>query len=76
MATVNALRKIALERDSKHSNAECTYSVITDELGQKLLQIDTYGSPLREMPGKKSQSIRFTPEAIKQLMFIIQTEIE
>jgi hypothetical protein len=76
MATVKALRKITLERDSRHLDAECTYAVIVDEHGRKLLQLDTYGSSTREMPGKKSQSIRFTPEAIKQLRAIIRSELE
>ena len=75
MALVKALRKIILERDSHHSDAECTYAVVVDERGRKLLQLDTYGSPTRQIRGKKSQSIRFTPEAIKQLQAIIQSEL-
>ena len=35
------------------------------------LQVDTYGSRQRRIPGKKSQSIRFAPEAVQQLKAIL-----
>lgn len=74
MAIVNRLEKIGLERDTKHSEVECTYAIV--EVGnEKFLQIDTYGSKSRKMPGKKSQSLRFSPEAISQLKKIIDSEI-
>jgi hypothetical protein len=37
------------------------------------LQIDTYGSVDRKLPGKKSQSLRFAPEAINQLREILDS---
>jgi len=52
----------------KHTEAECTYYVIRGPRGEKFLQIDTYGSTHRKMPGKKSQSLRFSPEALAQLI--------
>lgn len=72
MAIVRKLEKVDLERDSKHSEANCTYAVVMDAEGNKFLQIDTYGSATRKIPGKKSQSIRFSPEAITQLKEIIE----
>lgn len=74
MAIVNRLEKINLEKDSKHSEVNCTYSIIEVD-GNKFLQVDTYGSASRKMPGKKSQSLRFSPEAIQQLKSIIDTEL-
>ena len=71
MAIVRKLEKVQLERESKHSEVKCTYSVVSDSAGDKFLQIDTYGSAARKMPGKKSQSIRFSPEAIKQLKGVL-----
>ena len=71
MALVNKLRRITIDRYSPHDEVECTYSIVLDEEGEKLLQIDTYGSKARQMPGKKSQSIRFTPEAMNQLREIL-----
>jgi hypothetical protein len=76
MAIVRKLIRITLDRDTKHSEVnDCTYSIIQGEDGRKSLQIDTYGSALRKIPGKKSQSIRFSPEALQQLRQILSQEI-
>ena len=74
MAIVRKLDRITLEKDSKHTDVKCTYSIVIDNRGRKYLQIDTYGSATRKMPGKKSQSIRFSPEAITQLKSILKKE--
>ena len=71
MAIVRKLEPITLEYDAKHTEVNCTYSIVQDTAGDKYLQIDTYGSKKRKIPGKKSQSIRFSSEAIKQLKAII-----
>jgi hypothetical protein len=73
MAIVRKLKRITLEHDSRHSEVNSTYSIIQDDDG-KSLQIDTYGSAYRKMPDKKSQSIRFSPEAIAQLRKILAEE--
>ena len=70
MAIVRKLEQLLLERDSKHIEVECTYSIINERDGD-YLQVDTYGSKSRQEQGKKSQSIRFSPEAIRQLKEII-----
>jgi hypothetical protein len=74
MAIVRKLEKVQLDRDSKHTEVNCTYCIVEDADGNKFLQIDTYGSAARMIPGKKSQSIRFSAEAIKQLKSIIAGE--
>jgi hypothetical protein len=71
MAIVRRLEYLALEKDSPHSEVECTYSIVGDDDGGRFLQVDTYGSKLRQIPGKKSQSIRFAPEAIEQLKALL-----
>jgi hypothetical protein len=73
MAIVRKLKRITLEHDSRHSEVNCTYSIIQDDDG-KSLQIDTYGSAYRKIPDKKSQSIRFSPEAISHLRKILSEE--
>jgi hypothetical protein len=70
MAIVRRLEHEVLGRDTRHTEVDCTYSIVTDG-GGKHLQIDTYGSTTRQIPGKKSQSIRFTPEAIAQLKALL-----
>jgi hypothetical protein len=73
MAIIKKMEKINLERDSKHTEVNCTYAIVQGDDGEKYLQIDTYGSKTRKIPGKKSQSIRLSPEAIKQLKGILKT---
>ena len=71
MAVVRRLERLTLEKDTPHTEVEGTYSIIHDKDGS-YLQIDTYGSPGRKIPGKKSQSIRFAPEAIEQLKALLR----
>lgn len=67
MGLVHKLKEQTLERDSVHADVDCTYSIVDG----KFLQIDTYGSQDRKIPGKKSQTIRFSPEAIEQLKDVL-----
>ncbi|SDP61343.1 hypothetical protein [Desulforhopalus singaporensis] len=71
MALIRKLDKIELEKDIKHSEVDSTFTIIKNQDG-KFLQIDTYGSKKRQIRGKKSQSIRFSAEAIEQLKEIIE----
>jgi len=71
MAIVRKLHQISLEKDSKHTEAEATYSIIENS-DEKYIQIDTYGSKNRQIEGKKSQSLRLSQEAINQLKDIIK----
>jgi hypothetical protein len=72
MAIVRRLEQLALETAAAHTETVCTYAVIRDSDGKQYLQIDTYGSAERKISGKKSQSMRFAPEAIKQLREILE----
>ncbi len=72
MAIVRKMESIQLERDSKHSEVNATYTVVNNADG-KFLQINTYGAADRQETGKKSQSIRFSPEAIDQLKGILSS---
>jgi hypothetical protein len=74
MAIVRKLARITLEQGSSHTEVNGTYSIIQGDDG-KSLQIDTYGSAHRKMPDKKSQSIRFSPEALEQLRRILSEEL-
>lgn len=47
MALVNKIDHQSLERDSAHSEVECSYDVIEDSQGRLYLQLDTYGSKER-----------------------------
>ena len=72
MAIVTKVAHQPLERDSKHSQVDCTYDVVVEADGEKYLQLDTYGSNQRQIKGKKSQSIRLSRSAIVQLKAIFE----
>ena len=74
MAIVRQLRHQPLEHDAPHTEAECTYCIVTDANGVRYFQVDTYGSHNRRILGKKSQSIRFSPEALVQLRGILDQQ--
>jgi hypothetical protein len=76
MAIVRKLEKIELERESRHTEVDATYTMVQNDNGDTYLQIDTYGSKERKIAGKKSQSIRFSPEAINQLKSILNNIIK
>lgn len=73
MSLVTRLERIELERNAGHKVADATYAIVISDLGEKQLQIDTYGSSDRKdkTPGHRAQSIRFSSEAIGQLKQII-----
>jgi hypothetical protein len=74
MAIVRKLKRITLGNTTQTEVESCTYSIIQSEDG-KYLQIDSYGSAQRKNRGGKSQSIRFSPEAIAQLREILSKEL-
>lgn len=71
MAIIRRLKCLTLEKGTPHTEVQGTYSIVNDRDG-KYLQIDTYGSTTRKIQGKKSQSIRFAPEAIQQLKALLR----
>ncbi len=71
MARIDNLIKGELSRNSIHEPVEASFNTFIGEDGQTYLQIDTYGSRGREMPGKKSQSIQFGPEGLSRLRDIL-----
>lgn len=73
MAIVRHLEKLSLDVERKQqTETTCTYSIVRQEDGV-YLQIDTYGSSERKVRGMKSQTIRFSPDAIHQLREILDT---
>ena len=72
MALVNNLLEGFKDRQNIHKQTESTFFLVLDDKGKKYLQIDTYGSDDRQIPGKVSQSIQFSPDAIEQLKKILQ----
>ncbi|MBI3789603.1 MAG: methionyl-tRNA formyltransferase [Gemmatimonadetes bacterium] len=72
MATIRELKESPLERYAPHDEVKATYTVLDDGQGTTFLQIDTYGSASRKMKGKKSQTIRLHPDALRQLLPLVE----
>ena len=73
MALINQMVQENKSRYNIHKKTECNYYILV-ESGEKYLQLDTFGSNDREIAGKVSQSIQFSPDAIKQLKKILDRE--
>lgn len=67
MALITDLQYGIKDKSSIHKPTECKYFIVHNKKGEKILQLDTYGCVDREIIGKVSQSIQFSPEAINQL---------
>jgi hypothetical protein len=70
MARIEEIRNASNGRPSVHGEVEATYSIYMLN-GTEYLQIDTYGSPARQMPAKVSQSIQLGPTARQKLRAIL-----
>jgi hypothetical protein len=66
MATVREFTIKELDRITPHSDVEATISFVECN-GEKFVQIDTYGSKDRAIPGKISQSLRLSKAAFDEL---------
>ena len=71
MARIDAFKEKSIERVTRHKPVSATYSIYELD-GKKVLQIDTYGSPDRQMPGKTSQSIQLEESGIAALKKILE----
>ena len=55
-----------------HGEVACFSSSFADKEGNRYLQLDTTGSPLREASGRTSQSVQFDERAASQLKSLIE----
>ena len=75
MALLNKLEEKSPDRYSVHKPIEGTYMAFS-ESGKRYVQIDTYGSAARQVPGKISQSIQLDEALAKQLWTILSKEFD
>ncbi len=73
MAFVRRFEQKNMERNSLHKEIGATYSVFGID-DKRIVQIDTYGSADREIPGKKSQTIQLDREGAENLFLILKNE--
>lgn len=71
MARIDKFEEKSIERVSRHKPVSATFSIY-DLDSKKVLQIDTYGSPDRQHPGKISQSIQLEEAGIQALRNILE----
>lgn len=73
LLTEKNLKKLEKTRNTIHQQVQATYTVF-EKNEERLFQIDTYGSPNREMPEKISQSIQFDKKMAKYLIQLLSKE--
>ncbi len=71
MALITELKQITKDRHAVHGSVECGYSVFTGPDGERYLQLETFGSRDRKIPGKTSQAIQLNDSAAAELKRII-----
>lgn len=71
MALVRKLVPLKLDRPSLQKEAEAKYATYSID-GKGFVQINTYGSVDREIPGKVSQVLQFDRDSAEQLIAIFR----
>ena len=72
MARIAGFQKVTSDRHRLHkTEVECGYAVI-DVGGQHYLQLETYGSSDRQIPGKISQTLQRDKERALELRRLIE----
>lgn len=75
LITKDNIVKAGKERNTVHQKVRATYTSFVCN-GEKYFQIDTYGSPGREMKDKISQSIQLDEESAKALIKILSESFD
>ena len=70
MALINDFTQLHKERNHVHGVVECGYTIF-EQGGTRYLQLDTYGSEERQIPGKTSQSIQLNAHSAAKLRVLI-----
>lgn len=65
--SIDRMKRIEKKVKTKHDEVNCTYSIIQLETGEKLIQIDTYGSSSRQIKNKISQTMQFDKSVLNKL---------
>jgi hypothetical protein len=71
MALIKSFEEKRMDRNSIHDAIEATYTTFERD-GRRFMQIDSYGRALREIPGKKSQSIQLDEKSARELFKILE----
>lgn len=66
MAIIRKFEELDLKANARHTETKGGYSIQGQD-GEKFIQINTVGSDDRMIPGKVSQTLRLSKDAIEQL---------
>lgn len=75
MARIDRFEEQPMTGSGRHTRVVCGYRWF-DIDGERILQLDTYGSADRAMPGKVSQSIQIDREGAAQLKRLLERAFE
>ena len=71
MALISRFEERPLDPRRIHGEVLCGYGIATVE-GRRIIQLETYGSSQRTMPGKVSQSIQLDEVAARDLKRLLE----
>ncbi|MFG3150551.1 hypothetical protein ACGF7W_00700 [Streptomyces sp. NPDC048219] len=71
MALIDKFQAVPSDTQRLHGPVTCGYRTFTAD-GQRILQLDTYGSPDRQILDKVSQSIQLDADSARDLLKILQ----
>jgi hypothetical protein len=72
MAVIERFEQRPVGRSRSHKRVVCGYGWFDLE-GERVLQLETYGSRERKMPDKVSQSLRLDRRTAKELKALIES---
>ncbi|MCX5496341.1 methionyl-tRNA formyltransferase [Kaistia dalseonensis] len=70
MALIRSFEPKSMDRNSVHHEISATYTIFERD-DRVFVQLDSYGTKDREMPGKKSQTIQLDEAGARQLVSIL-----
>jgi hypothetical protein len=71
MALIKEFRSVTSDVQRVHGPVTCGHRIFTVD-GQRILQLDTYGSTERQIPDKISQSLQLDADSARELLAIIK----
>ena len=71
MALIQNFEQRPIEPKKVHDGVVCGYAAV-DVDGRRIVQLETYGSAARAIPGKVSQTIQLDEESARELIRILR----
>lgn len=72
MARIREFEQLPATKGRRQSDVSCGWRIVEVD-GEKLLQLDTYGSSQRKLVGKTSQAIQIDRDGAETLLKLLYT---